>query len=603
MLGSLTNKSQAKTTDLAYSYSNRGEVTDVYSSTPSSGGYYHLAKAYWENGALKSLGGIPSVPTISYGVDGAGRILTASGGSQNPVTSTSYNSAGQVTGITFGSSDSDSYQYDANTDRMNQYSFNINGQSVIGKPTWNPNGTLKQFQVTQDPFNSANVQTCTYSYDDLARISSTGCGSVWAQTFTYDPFGNITKSGSSSWMPGYDETNNHYALGGTAYDTNGNLTQDTFHTYQRDVEGHPVVFDSINSVFNAFGNLAEQDAPSWKQEFIYDENGSQIGGAVGQGSGFAYIPLPGGARAWYGVGGSPAYVHVDWLGSARLHSTTSRTVLGDTAFAPFGETYANTNTTNPYHFADYPLDFALGLFDTPFRDYHANQSRWLTPDPAGLAAADPSNPQSWNRYGYVLNDPLALTDPLGLLVMFCTETFSTNADGSFTLLSSCTPVGGGGGGGIPADNSSWAWNFTRSFVGGFTLPHFGPGSCLSVAASGFTSAASAAQSASSNVQKYAPVLIQAANPGNASALSGALYFTASAAQQMGAPAQDVARFTIAAGAVTSISSTLGSLGQSALTASRAVYANPYVLAGAVEAVAAYGVIQEGIAAYRGQCTF
>ena len=205
----------SKTTDLAYSYSNRGEVTDIYSSTPSSGGYYHLAKAYWENGALKSLGGIPSVPTISYGVDASGRISTASGGSQNPVTGTSYNSAGQVTGITFGSSDSDSYQYDPNTNRMNQYSFNVNGQSVIGKPTWNPNGTLKQFQVTQDPFNPANVQTCSYGYDDLARISSAGCGSVWAQTFTYDPFGNITKSGSSSWMPGYDETNNHYALGGT----------------------------------------------------------------------------------------------------------------------------------------------------------------------------------------------------------------------------------------------------------------------------------------------------------------------------------------------------------------------------------------------------
>jgi hypothetical protein len=24
---------------------------------------------------------------------------------------------------------------------------------------------------------------------------------------------------------------------------------------------------------------------------------------------------------------------------------------------------------------------------------------------AGLGAADPSNPQSWNRYAYVMNDP------------------------------------------------------------------------------------------------------------------------------------------------------------------------------------------------------
>ena len=38
----------------------------------------------------------------------------------------------------------------------------------------------------------------------------------------------------------------------------------------------------------------------------------------------------------------------------------------------------------------------------------------MHPDPAGLAAVDPSNPQSWNRYAYVLNNPLRLVDPQGL---------------------------------------------------------------------------------------------------------------------------------------------------------------------------------------------
>lgn len=38
----------------------------------------------------------------------------------------------------------------------------------------------------------------------------------------------------------------------------------------------------------------------------------------------------------------------------------------------------------------------------------------MTPDPAGLAAVDPTNPQSWNRYAYVMNNPQAFVDPLGL---------------------------------------------------------------------------------------------------------------------------------------------------------------------------------------------
>jgi len=36
------------------------------------------------------------------------------------------------------------------------------------------------------------------------------------------------------------------------------------------------------------------------------------------------------------------------------------------------------------------------------------------PDPAGLAAVDLTNPQTWNRYAYVANSPLSNVDPLGL---------------------------------------------------------------------------------------------------------------------------------------------------------------------------------------------
>jgi RHS repeat-associated protein len=53
------------------------------------------------------------------------------------------------------------------------------------------------------------------------------------------------------------------------------------------------------------------------------------------------------------------------------------------------------------------------MHDFQDRRYMPVQGRWLSPDPAGLAAVDPSSPQSWNRYAYVNNNPLALVDPFG----------------------------------------------------------------------------------------------------------------------------------------------------------------------------------------------
>jgi len=54
------------------------------------------------------------------------------------------------------------------------------------------------------------------------------------------------------------------------------------------------------------------------------------------------------------------------------------------------------------------------LYDFLKREYHPVWGRWVSPDPAGLGAVNPANPQSWNRYAYVTNNPLALTDPTGL---------------------------------------------------------------------------------------------------------------------------------------------------------------------------------------------
>jgi hypothetical protein len=136
-----------KITDVGFSYSPRGEITDVYESTPHSGGYYHSSASYFEDGSLCTLAPLNSSATPSNGsicasftgtalpvftntIDGEGR-PTAVGASSgtNPILSSAYclnNSCsnaldGQLTGVTFGSYDTETYQYDKNTGRMIQY--------------------------------------------------------------------------------------------------------------------------------------------------------------------------------------------------------------------------------------------------------------------------------------------------------------------------------------------------------------------------------------------------------------------------------------------------------------------------------------------------
>ena len=78
---------------------------------------------------------------------------------------------------------------------------------MVGHLTWNPNGTLGQLAIT-DPFDGANQQTCNYGYESLGRLASANCGSIWSQTFTYDPYGNLSKTGTITFQPGYNSSTN-----------------------------------------------------------------------------------------------------------------------------------------------------------------------------------------------------------------------------------------------------------------------------------------------------------------------------------------------------------------------------------------------------------
>jgi RHS repeat-associated protein len=58
-------------------------------------------------------------------------------------------------------------------------------------------------------------------------------------------------------------------------------------------------------------------------------------------------------------------------------------------------------------------DNETGLDFFGARYYGSTQGRFISPDPL-LSSGHLENPQTWNRYPYTLNNPLALVDPTGL---------------------------------------------------------------------------------------------------------------------------------------------------------------------------------------------
>jgi RHS repeat-associated protein len=404
-----------KLTDEGFSYTARGQASDLYESTPHSGSYYHLTQGYWANGAINQLSGLSGLPTISYNVDGKGRIYSASSSSgQNPLSSTTYNVASGVTQVNLGSSDSDTFTYDPNTDRMTEYEFTVNSQSVTGILTWNAIGTLASLAVT-DPFNSGNAQTCSYSHDDETRIASVNCGSTWSQTFSYDAFGNINKSGTVSFGATYSTSTNRMTLIGSStptYDSNGNVTNDFLNTYSWDANGRPVTADTIGLTYDALGRMVEQNRSSVYTEIVYTPSGAKLALMSGSTLQKGFVPLTGGSMAVYNSSGLAYYRHSDWIGSSRFASTTSRTMYSDGAYGPFGEPYAQTGTADE-SFTGMNQDTAANIYDFPAREY-GTQGRWPSPDPAGISSVHIKNPQTWNRYAYVANNPLVATDPTGM---------------------------------------------------------------------------------------------------------------------------------------------------------------------------------------------
>ena len=100
------------------------------------------------------------------------------------------------------------------------------------------------------------------------------------------------------------------------------------------------------------------------------------------------------------------------LGSISAIVDGSGNLLSEQRYMPFGEVRPEVGTISQTDFGytgqrDLPM---LSIMDYNARFCDPGIGRFIQPD---TIIPSPANPQSWNRYSYVRNDPVMYSDPSG----------------------------------------------------------------------------------------------------------------------------------------------------------------------------------------------
>lgn len=109
---------------------------------------------------------------------------------------------------------------------------------------------------------------------------------------------------------------------------------------------------------------------------------------------------------------SVIYYHTDALGSTRLVTSSSKSVLFSDSYQPFGQdNSAKGNQT--YKFTGKPVSQTTGLYYDYQRWYDPTIGRFISQDPL---IGSLTSSQSLNPYIYAMDSPASLTDPSGMYV-------------------------------------------------------------------------------------------------------------------------------------------------------------------------------------------
>lgn len=270
----------------------------------------------------------------------------------------------------------------------------------------------------------------------------------WTQTYDYDRYGNLIAVNDGQQRQEYrvNPKTNRINAPGYVYDAAGNLIQDPQGSYVYDAENRLVRATTATSttryVYDGDGNRAKKIVTAGgggpeTTRFVRGLEGELIAEYQGQ----TVTPSNPTKEYIYGPTGLLAvlepvsekngqitkalrFVTPDHLGTPRLMTDEAGQVVNRHDYYPFGQEilsgiggrtptigYGMPDNLNK-KFTGYYRDAETGMDYAQARYFASPIGRFMSPDPNPYVQG--LNPQAWNRYSYVLNNPLRYKDPFGL---------------------------------------------------------------------------------------------------------------------------------------------------------------------------------------------
>lgn len=415
---------------VSYSYNTLSQLTSE-TRTFTGLGSFALNYTYNVSGELKSITN-PWGVQVGYNYDKVGRITSVSGsgyvGLSSYVNSLSYRAFGPKQ-IGYNNSRTLSMQYDNNM-RLTEWST-PNVLRMQYSYTWEQSGRVEFARNLDD-----ETLDRWFAYDHVGRLTVSRSGNEarlaigeqvpllyngpYSHGYFYDQYGNITgREGWGGTNPAYGAGYTNNKMTTMVYDAAGNLTDaGGGWTFTYDATGQQAT-SAVGGVQNVYDGDRLRGKKTEGGGTMYYLRSSVLGGQV-----VAEIASNGGWYRGYVYLGSQMlavqqnlgvyWVHQDPVVKSKRITDSSGTVVSTIELDPWGgeTSRSNNEAFQPHKFTSYERD-GIGSDDAMNRRYNRWWSRFEQPDPYD-GSYDLTNPQSFNRYSYVRNDPVNFVDPLGL---------------------------------------------------------------------------------------------------------------------------------------------------------------------------------------------